>query len=31
MLVYAGLFEVNKVSVFSAVFAAPQRAIRTLV
>lgn len=31
MLVYAGLFEVNKVSVFSAVFAAPQRAIRALV
>lgn len=31
MLVYAGLLEVNKVSVFSAVFAAPQRAIRALV
>jgi len=31
MLVYAGPFEVNKVSVFSAVFAAPQRAIRALV
>lgn len=31
MLVYAGPFEVNKVSVFSAVFAAPQRAIRASV
>lgn len=31
LLFYAGLFEVNKVSVFSAVFAAPQRAIRALV
>lgn len=30
-LVYAGLLEVNKVWVFSAVFAAPQRAIRALV
>ena len=31
MLVYAGLLEVSKVSAFSAVFAAPQRAIRALV
>lgn len=31
MLVYAGLFEVSKVSAFSAVFATPQRAIRALV
>lgn len=28
---YAALFEVNKASAFSAVFAAPRRAIRTLV
>lgn len=31
MLIYAGTFEVNKVSAFSAVFSAPQRAIRALV
>lgn len=31
LLVYAALFEVNKASAFSAVFAATRRAIRTLV